>query len=566
FVLQNTPEIPELQLPGLTLSKRGYKHETSQFDLTLSITETNECLHGTVEYCTDLYSSGTVFQMMGHFVQLLKSIVAEPEQKIGNLQMLSVIDEHRLLVEFNGDNGEQLTTRTIVDLFEEQVQKTPDAVALIYDDQQLNYQQLNGKVNQLAHYLRVKGVKEETLVPVCIERGVEMIVSILSVLKAGGAYVPIDPNYPSERIVYMLEDTAASIMISSKAAKIKLSACTEVEIVDVDKDSELISGQQTSNLSIPTAPHQLAYVIYTSGSTGKPKGVLIEHANVYAFIAWSQKEFSSSPFSIVYATTSICFDLSIFEIIYPLTIGKKIRIIENGLQIPTYLPADSSVLINTVPSVVESLLREGTDLSHITVINMAGEPIPNHVLQGLDTDRIEVRNLYGPTEDTTYSTVHRFKRDEPILIGKPVTNTYVQITDKEGQLVPVGVPGEIHLGGAEVARGYLNNQELTEERFIKNEFYKKQLQYSNHQNLLDLFARQVAKTPYATAVIFNLEQLSYCELNEQSNRLAHYLRAKGVKEETLVPICIERGIEMIIGLLGILKAGGAYVPVDPFYP
>jgi non-ribosomal peptide synthetase component F len=226
----------------------------------------------------------------------------------------------------------------------------------------------------------------------------------------------------------MLEDSGATILLSSRESRSKITSVEKLEIIELDSDWPQINKQSIKELNLATDPHQLAYVIYTSGSTGKPKGVMIEHGNLYSFISWSRDEFAASHFEIVYASTSICFDLSVFEIFYPLTIGKPVRILENGLAIERWLSQDSLVMTNTVPVVMEHLLKEGTDLSNITVINMAGESVPLHVQQGLDTQRIEVRNLYGPTEDTTYSTIYRLQKDEPLLIGKPISNTRVYIT------------------------------------------------------------------------------------------------------------------------------------------
>ncbi|MEO6722830.1 MAG: AMP-binding protein [Ferruginibacter sp.] len=274
----------------------------------------------------------------------------------------------------------------------------------------------------------------------------------------------------STRTPAALEDTAAKILISRIASRSKLQTTTGIDIIELDTEWVAISKEDKGNLQTTINPDQLAYVIYTSGSTGKPKGVMIEHSNLYAFLNWSKEEFALSNFEIVYATTSMCFDLSIFEIFYPLSIGKPVRIIENGLHISKWLPQDKQVLTNSVPVVMEHLLKEGTDISNISVINMAGEPIPFHVQQGLDTDRIEVRNLYGPTEDTTYSTVYRIKKDEPILIGKPISNTQVYIISKEDKLVPIGVAGEICIAGDGLARGYLNRKELTNEKFVPNPF------------------------------------------------------------------------------------------------
>ena len=200
---------------------------------------------------------------------------------------------------------------------------------------------------------------------------------------------------------------------------------------------------------------------------------MVEHGNIYSFICWSREEFCSNNFEVVYASTSISFDLSVYEIFYPLTIGKKVRILDNGLQICKYLSTDDKVLLNSVPVVVENLLKEGTDLSNVSVINMAGEPIPLQVQQGLDTERIEVRNLYGPTEDTTYSTIYKVVKDKPILIGKPIANTSIYIIGKENELKSIGVAGEICIGGDGLARGYLNRAELTEEKFVKDPFSKR---------------------------------------------------------------------------------------------
>jgi amino acid adenylation domain-containing protein len=248
------------------------------------------------------------------------------------------------------------------------------------------------------------------------------------------------------------------------------SRFTPHDIIELDSDWSSISKESPDNPEITIDPSHLAYIIYTSGSTGKPKGVMIEHSNLYSFICWSKEEFASSRFEIAYACTSICFDLSIFEIFYPLSIGKPVRILENGLHIGEYLSKDRFVLTNSVPVVIEHLLKEGTDLSNISVINMAGEPIPSHVQQGLDTERIEVRNLYGPTEDTTYSTVYRLRKDEPLLIGKPVSNTSIYIVRGAEELLPVGIPGEICISGSGVTRGYLNRPALTSEKFVSNPF------------------------------------------------------------------------------------------------
>ncbi|MES2894104.1 MAG: non-ribosomal peptide synthase/polyketide synthase [Bacteroidota bacterium] len=470
FILRNMPEIPELRFGEVLMSIEEYGHKTSMFDLALFITETPNGLDAVLEYNTDVYKEATILRLIGHYKKLLDSITRQPSLELGLLPILTDLEEHQLKLGFNDTTAPYSKEVTAILLFEEQAERKPLNPALVFHDQQLSYADLNEQANQLARYLQHKGIQREELVPVCIERGPLMIVAILGILKAGAAYVPIDPHYPLDRIQYMLQDSSATIVISDSESILKLPTITPVQVIELDADWPEISKQSTENLQLEIEPGQLAYIIYTSGSTGKPKGVMIEHGNLSAFIAWCRQEFAASPFDVVYATTSICFDLSVFEIFYPLSIGKKIRIIESGLFISDHLHADKNILINTVPTVMEHLLKEGGDLSGVNVINMAGEPIPSFVQQHLDTNKIEVRNLYGPSEDTTYSTIYRLQQDQPILIGKPISNTTVFIVGQKNELVPIGVPGEICISGAGLARGYLNMPELTATKFLVNPF------------------------------------------------------------------------------------------------
>ncbi len=468
FILQNTPDVPELRLGELELLNESFALNTTKFDITFALVEKDATLQGSVEYCTDLYNEETIVRMIGHFEQLLRSVVRTPDKKINLLPLLTEKEKEKVLIEFNTTQANYPTGKTIVDLFEEQAIKSPAAIAVVQDGKQLTYGELNDRSNQLAHYLRDKGVTAETMVPVCLSRSLDMIVGIIGILKAGGAYVPIDPEYPLDRISYMLEDTNASLAITSKRDRSRLTGNQQIDVVEIDGHWPAINKYPADKIQTVAAPHQLAYVIYTSGSTGRPKGVMIEHHNVYTFICWCRQEFSASHFDILYATTSICFDLSVFEIFYPLSIGKPLRIVENGLYIGKYLPQDHFVLINTVPSVVDNLIKERTDLKHVSVINMAGEPIPSTLMQYLDTQAIEVRNLYGPTEDTTYTTIYRLQQDAPILIGKPIANTGIYILGEEQEVCPVGIAGQICITGEGLARGYLNQPALTAEKFVPN--------------------------------------------------------------------------------------------------
>jgi non-ribosomal peptide synthetase component F len=312
FILQNTPEVPELSLGELKLLPEGHQHTNSKFELTFTITETSQGLQGSVEYCTDLFTSVTIERMVSHFTRLLTSVVTRPEQRIGALSMLTEAEQHQLLVEFNNTAADYPKDKSIVDLFEEQVEKTPGAIALVFEEEELSYQELNKRSNQLAHYLRGKGVKEETLVPICIERSIEMLVGILGILKAGGAYVPIDPEYPQERISYMLEDTKAKIVVSSAKSRSKLQEARDIDITELDTEWEVIEMQSAANLQTTIDPSNLAYVIYTSGSTGLPKGVMIEHRGVVSLVKGIDY-ISLSSKDILLSTGSSSFDAPTFD-------------------------------------------------------------------------------------------------------------------------------------------------------------------------------------------------------------------------------------------------------------
>jgi amino acid adenylation domain-containing protein len=282
-----------------------------------------------------------------------------------------------------------------------------------------------------------------------------MIISILGVLKAGGAYVPIDPEYPKERIDYIQQDTNYKLCLD------------EAELRAFRECGDRYSKDQ---VTATAKEGHLAYVIYTSGSTGEPKGVMIEHENAYSFIKWSHDEFQNSDFDTVLFTTSLNFDLSVFEIFHPLTSGKELKVLKNGLSIPGNLDAGKKLLINTVPSVVGALLEQGMSFASVSVLNMAGEPIPSNYKKELKGKVKEIRNLYGPSEDTTYTTVFRVDEDDRDLIGKPISNTQIYILSEKEELQPVGVMGEIFIGGNGLARGYLNQEGLTKEKFISSPF------------------------------------------------------------------------------------------------
>ncbi|MEH1787178.1 MAG: amino acid adenylation domain-containing protein [Nostoc sp.] len=336
----------------------------------------------------------------------------------------------------------------------------------------LAYQELNQRANQLAHYLQTLNVKPEVLVGICLERSLEMIVGLLAILKAGGAYVPLDPAYPSARLALMLEDSQLSILLTKQNLLSKLPEY-QAHIVCLDRDSEAITQQNQENLTSLVTDKNLSYVIYTSGSTGKPKGVAIEHHSTVALLHWAREVFTTEDLAGVLAATSICFDLSVFEIFVPLSWGGKVILAENALYLPTLLAAQEVTLINTVPSAIAELLRIQGIPASVRTVNLAGEPLQNRLVQQIYAlDNIQkVFNLYGPTEDTTYSTFALVKKGDSIVtIGRAIANTYCLLLDEQMQMVPTGVSGELYIGGEGLARGYLNRPELTDQRFIPNPF------------------------------------------------------------------------------------------------
>ncbi len=434
--------------------------------------DSEQGLVATCEYNMDLFNADTVIRMLGHFKTVLESIVSDPQQRISDLQLITSSELEQLLVEWNDTKTDYPQDKCIHQLFEAQVEKTPSDIAVIFENQELTYQELNNRANQLAHYLQKLGVKPEVIVGVCIKRSPEMLIALLAILKVGGAYVPLDPAYPQERLTFMVEDSQTKVLLT-QSHLVELFAKSNVHIVCIDSDSQLLSQQSRENLFSLVKSNNLAYVIYTSGSTGVPKGVAIEHQSCVALLTWSREIFTDNDLAGVLASTSICFDLSVFELFVPLSWGGKVILVENALHLPS-LVAEVS-LVNTVPSIIAELLQVDGLPASVRTVNLAGEPLQNQLVQQIyQNDRIQkVLNLYGPSEDTTYSTFVQVNKDSNVTIGRPIANTQIYLLDTKLQPVPIGVPGEIYTGGDGLARGYLNRPELTKERFISNPFNNK---------------------------------------------------------------------------------------------
>jgi amino acid adenylation domain-containing protein len=476
FQVLLTLEPPPPILPsGWTLTQVDVEMSTSKFDLSLIFNDRPEGLSGRFEYSTDLFNASTIARIVGHWQTLLEGIVANPDQHLAALPLLTEAERHQLLVQWNDTATDYPRDSCIHQLFEAQVERTPNAVAVVYETEQLTYRELNRRANQLAHYLRRLGVGPEVLVGLCMKRSLEMAVGVLGILKAGGAYVPLDPAYPIERIAFMLEDAQVSVLVTQQPLVENLPWLA-THVICLDADWEVIAQGCDDNLNSETTSGNLAYVIYTSGSTGRPKGVAIAHQSTVAFIHWARSVFTPEELAGVLVSTSICFDLSVFEIFVPLSSGGAIILAENLLHL-SHLPSKNQVtLVNTVPSVLAELLRGNSLPSSVQIVNLAGEPLHNTLVQQLyRQETIQcVYNLYGPTEDTTYSTYVRAEKGErEPSIGRPISNTQVYILDPHLQPVPIGVTGELYIGGDGLARGYLNHPELTSQRFIPHPFSDK---------------------------------------------------------------------------------------------
>jgi amino acid adenylation domain-containing protein len=472
FLLQNAA-MEELTVSGVTLTPIEIDSGTAKFDLTLFVEETQEGLQATFEYNTGLFEAETISRMLVHFQTLLESIVADDRRRVTELPLLVESEQQQLLYDWNETDSEYVREQLLHEWFEEQVARTPGAIALEYEEEQLSYAELNERANQLAHYLQRLGVSREARVGVMLERRPAMLIGLLAALKAGCAYVPLDPQYPQERVRFMLADAEVQVLLTESGLRERVREST-VTVVYVDQEGEVIGTESRENPGVRVAAENLAYVIYTSGSTGIPKGVAITHGSATAFLHWSIEFFTVEKLQAVLASTSINFDLSVFELFAPLSVGGRVILAENALQLGT-LPAGGRVeLINTVPSAAAELVRQGAIPASVRVINLAGEALSRKLVQelyGLGTVA-QVTNLYGPSEDTTYSTyeVVADGANEAVLIGRPIANTQVYLLDGEQQPVAIGVSGEIYLGGEGLARGYLKRAELTAERFVPNPY------------------------------------------------------------------------------------------------
>lgn len=372
--------VEPLELLDLTLDRLPIDNGTTKYELRLNLQDTEQGLKGQVEYSTNLFDATTITRMVEHFCTLLEGIVANPEQRLSLLPLLTQPEQQRLLMEWNDTQANYPKDQCIHQLFEAQVDRSPDAIAVVFEDEQLTYCELNRKANQLAHYLQRLGVGPEVKVGICVERSLRMVVGLLGILKAGGAYVPLDPAYPRERLAFILENSQVSVLLTQQTWLEALPfPIPNLVVVCLDIDGQVIARESQKNPTSGVVENNLAYVIYTSGSTGRPKGVAIEHRGTVVLLNWARVVFKPEVLAGVLASTSICFDLSVFELFVPLSWGDKVILALNALDLPTFPAACDVTLINTVPSASAQLLRVDGIPASVNTVNLAGEALQNNL-------------------------------------------------------------------------------------------------------------------------------------------------------------------------------------------
>ncbi len=443
-------------------------------DLSVFLQSSDQHLSLSIMYDARLFEQASIERLSAHYAQLLKSFVERPVQPLADFSCLTAHEQAQLLHAWNTALSCELPAAHLClhHLFEQQAQRTPLAIALSDGQRQLTYDELNGRANQLAHLLRRRGVGPGQLVGLCLTRSFDLVIGLLAILKAGGAYVPLDPTYPQDRLAFTVQDARLNLVLTQQELLASMPFSSE-QALCLDTPN-LYSEESVENMHVEMSNEHLAYVIYTSGSTGRPKGVCICHRSAVVFIQWARQEFSDEELAGVLAGTSVCFDLSIFELFAPLSWGGRVILVPSVLDLPQLATHERITLLNTVPSAATALLNNGSLPSSLLTINLAGEALARDLVQDLyhQTSIKRVCNLYGPTEDTTYSTWATIGRHEQgaVTIGRPLPNTQAYILDSQLRPVPIGVSGELYLGGAGQAHGYLHRPDLTAERFVPDPF------------------------------------------------------------------------------------------------
>jgi amino acid adenylation domain-containing protein len=470
FNLQNSP-LPKPHIPGVETSFLEIDRGVSQFDLTLMISKLEGQCHATVEYNNELFTATTIERMFRSYHLLLEAVIARPDELISSLPILSKEEEEYLVNGLNKTGAEFPREKCLHQLFELQVEQTPDAVAIVYNQQATTYLDLNRHANALAEKLQTLGVGPENRVGIWLEKSTDLVVALLGVLKAGGTYVPIQPLLPEERVQFMLKDADVNVLLT--AGNSQPLAVDGIPVVNLH-DASFADG--FANLQSTVTPANLAYIIYTSGSTGQPKGVMVSHSALVNFL-WSMRQRPGlKKEDVLLSVTSISFDIAALELFLPLLVGATVvladkEMIANPVSLGQAIPHHKITVMQATPATWQSLLAVGWSGEPGLKALCGGEALTRKLANQL-LDRVdELWNMYGPTETTVWSSVQQVQKDgTPITIGKPIANTQLYVLDAHLQPLPVGVAGELHIGGEGLSRGYQNNVLLTKEKFIHDPF------------------------------------------------------------------------------------------------
>lgn len=469
----------ELRLGSLELEAFPLEQQEAQFDLDLTLLDTGGSMPATLSYNVDIFEAGTVSRIASHLAVLLSAALSNPDMPIAELPLLTPEERSKVLVEWNA-TARAYPDTTIHRLIEVQAERTPDATALVFEKRTMSYRELNRRANQLAHYLRTQGVGADTLVAVLMERSFEMVIALLGILKAGGAYVPIDAGYPLERQLYMIRDAGAPVVLTQAKFRERLPVA-ENQVLALDERPQQIEGMSSDNLTDSAQPGDLAYVIYTSGSTGNPKGAMNTHRGVRNRLLWMQDQYRLAASDAVLQKTPFSFDVSVWEFFWPLMTGARMVIARpEGHKDPVYLvdliQQESVTTLHFVPSMLRIFLQvdAAEKCASLRRVFCSGEAL-SYELQERFFCRMgaELHNLYGPTEatvDVTYWECQRSSTRKVVPIGYPVANTQIYILDGNMRPAPIGVPGELYIGGVQVGRGYWKRPDLTEQRFVPDPF------------------------------------------------------------------------------------------------
>ena len=479
FVLQNTPAYP-LQLTGLSVEPVELDTGTAKFDLSLSVTERPEGLHLRFEYSTDLFDAATIERLAGHYHTLLEGVVADPDQRLSLLPLLSDAERRQLLVTWNSTHADYPRDVCLHELVAAQAARTPDAIAVVFEDAALTYRALDRRANHLAGRLQRLGVGPEVVVGLYAERSIEMVVALLGILKAGGAYLPLDPGYPRERLAAMIEDSRLPLLLTHQRLRDRLPA-HHARVILLDGDQGIIGPESDDAPAVAVGPANLAYVIYTSGSTGQPKGVMNTHGGICNRLLWMQHEYRLTAADRVLQKTPLSFDVAVWEVFWPLLCGGRLVVARpEGHRDPAYLAGAIARYEITTLHFVPSMLRAFLDTpwaggaTSLRRVICSGEALTVDLQERFHArSAAALHNLYGPTEaaiDVTAWACERAGSRSFVPIGRPIANTRIYILDRRLQPTPIGVPGELHIGGVGLARGYLGRPDLTAERFIPDPF------------------------------------------------------------------------------------------------